>query len=207
MLLIFPGYPETSLDYSRWEGTYVFCSKRRNWVQGIFCANLYLTVGNFQPCPHLWCGECYTSHADLQFPVLNLALNLALKRSSEDQAKNDRLINDWKMVHLQSDAFLHARDGDHMVCPFECDLRIFHKLKFRDPIESNTADKTLLACIRRGNLDAFWSSAKSTIEGNTRNLKKTSKFSTTLGLGGPAITKRDHYQMETTVGMKSHIIF
>jgi hypothetical protein len=59
-------------------------------------------------------------------------------------------------VDLASDdqeRFKLARDGDHLMCPFQCDGCHFQNLKKRAPGASDT-DGVLLLCIRRANLDA-----------------------------------------------------
>ena len=80
--------------------------------------------------------------------------------------------------------FHEARDGDHILIPFECDLCIFRKLRKVDPLVISSKDQLLLVCIRRMNLDAFWSRARSTVAQNTRNVKTSIKFSESLGLQG-----------------------
>lgn len=69
--------------------------------------------------------------------------------------------------------------------PFECDTCIFRKLRKRDPIENMYQDVLLLAGIRRGNLDVFWSSASSTVNKNTEKLWKWFNLSKNIGLKGP----------------------
>jgi hypothetical protein len=53
---------------SEWVGKCARCLTRRTWLQGIFCANFYWSVGGFLPCHRMWCGECYTSDNELIFP-------------------------------------------------------------------------------------------------------------------------------------------
>jgi len=68
--------------------------------------------------------------------------------------------------------FICARNGDHIMgIPFECDLCSFRNLNKRDPIWANARDNYTLVCIRRANLDAFWSRESSTVEGNLRRLR------------------------------------
>jgi hypothetical protein len=62
--------------------------------------------------------------------------------------------------------YLVARDGDHLLVPFECNLCIFRKLQRYDPLSTLEQDRLLLACIQRITLDAFWSRASSTVAGN-----------------------------------------
>lgn len=58
-----------------------------------------------------------------------------------------------------------GRPGDHLFCPFECDLCSFFRLKGRRPDKTLPADALLLTFMRRANLDAFWSRAPDTIKG------------------------------------------
>jgi hypothetical protein len=58
--------------------------------------------------------------------------------------------------------FLAARDGDHLFCPFECDECSFHRLCGKP---SGPEDATMMAYIRRANLDAFWARRPGTISG------------------------------------------
>ena len=81
--------------------------------------------------------------------------------------------------------FFTAQDGDHLLVPFECDLCIFRKMQSRNPMVTNPQDTLLLACIRRANLDAFWSRAKSTALANRDKVAFGLKLSATMGLLGP----------------------
>lgn len=84
-----------------------------------------------------------------------------------------------------SNPYHHARDGDHLITPFECDTCIFWKLKARIPNRNSPQDDLLLACIRRANLDAFWSRASGTVDKNMRVVKQAIKFMNILGLPSP----------------------
>ena len=78
--------------------------------------------------------------------------------------------------------YLKARDGDSILVPFECDLCVFRKLRQDNPVSSNPHDDLLLACIRRMNLDAFWSRARSTVLQNNRQAKAPILFYEMVGL-------------------------
>ena len=67
--------------------------------------------------------------------------------------------------------YLYARDGDSLICPFECDDCAFTRLTRRIADRNNERDKTLLMCIRRANLDAFWSGKPNTVSGSVREFK------------------------------------
>ena len=91
----------------------------------------------------------------------------------------------WKQKEANPNDFHEGRNGDHAITPFECDTCIFRKLNRRDPIANGQQDKLLLIHIRRMNLDALWSRARSTVNQNTLRVKQTLKFSHSLGLQGP----------------------
>ena len=71
--------------------------------------------------------------------------------------------------------------------PFECDLCIFRKLHGRSPESKDSMDNLLLGTIRRMNLDAFWSSATATVDGNKDKLDLGLRLSGLVGLKGPYI--------------------
>ena len=80
-------------------------------------------------------------------------------------------------------AFKEARNGDHLMVPFECDMCIFWKLRGTAPDpEGCSKDKLLLACIRRVNLDAFWSRMTSTVNTNRDKVRAGLKV---IEIGGP----------------------
>jgi len=90
--------------------------------------------------------------------------------------------------------------------PFECDSCIFRKLSHRDPRQASPQDQLLLAGIRRVNLDAFWSRAKSTVDGNASELRKGLKISQLVGLDGPCVhlgplPEHDHCGYEVAIQM------
>jgi hypothetical protein len=59
-----------------------------------------------------------------------------------------------------------GRNGDNLVCPFQCDLCHFQNIKKRDPFSSDLRDLRLLCGIRRANLDAFWARRPGTVKSN-----------------------------------------
>lgn len=71
--------------------------------------------------------------------------------------------------------------------PFECDLCIYRKLTGHSPWENNTVANLLLGCIRRINLDVFWSSSSATVNGNRDKLVLGFRLSRLVGLEGPCI--------------------
>ena len=86
---------------------------------------------------------------------------------------------------------MKGRRGDHLLIPFECDYCIFLKLRGNHPDPSNPKDELLMACIRRMNLDAFWSREKKTVEMNADRAERQIYLSELVGLKGPFI-QEDH---------------
>lgn len=97
----------------------------------------------------------------------------------------DRLLSGWIPRKSDVGKYAQARDGDDLMVSFECDLCVFGKLYGRPPSPVSTTDTFSLACIRRVNLDAFWSRARSTVEANSAKVREGLKISSRLGLPGP----------------------
>ena len=115
----------------------------------------------------------------------------------------------WGKKHRDKTHFLLGRDGDHTMVCFECDTCIFRKLKGRDPIKENNEDILLEECIRRINLDSFWSSEPNSIKANISKLRVGERMSKLVGLHGPAIhigplPSHDHCGYEVAIQMILH---
>jgi hypothetical protein len=84
-------------------------------------------------------------------------------------------------------AFHYARNGDHLLVSFECDLCVFSKIRPGErPRESNECDSLLMAAIRQVNLGSFWSRATSTVDGTRQLLvNRGLLLSRMVGLTGP----------------------
>jgi hypothetical protein len=86
---------------------------------------------------------------------------------------------------------------------------VFRKLKHRNPIPASHQDDLLLACIRRANLDAFWSRAKGTALNNRDKVAFALKMSAAMGLLGPyeangPLPEVDHCGYEVAIEMLLH---
>lgn len=127
----------------------------------------------------MWCGRCYTSSSPIEF---HIASDNAFPTEVGDE---DRLTTGWSARNTDQLKFRSARDGDDLLVSFECDLCIFSKLYLRQPVPECDKDSFALACIRRINLDAFWSRARSTVESNASKVREGLKLSRRLGLSGP----------------------
>jgi hypothetical protein len=71
------------------------------------------------------------------------------------------------------------------MCPFECERCVFQKLRKTLPNPSNQQDILLLACIRRANLDAFWSRSSDTVTKHRGQVKIGIAISAMVGLTPP----------------------
>jgi hypothetical protein len=112
----------------------------------------------------------------------------------------------WGRKSPKKDDYTRARNGDHLMVPFECDGCIFRKLRKTDPVPRNPQDELLLACLRRINLDAFWSRAGDTVKGNRDKLADMLSLSKLAGLKGPCVHDGpypdfDHCGYEVAINM------
>jgi hypothetical protein len=62
--------------------------------------------------------------------------------------------------------FKEAREGDHLVCLFQCDECHFINMKGRRSKLGNMFDVLVLLCIRRAVLDSLWARERSTVRAN-----------------------------------------
>ena len=152
------------------------------WTEGVFCSNFSWKFGAGTACNNAWCGSCYISPNDIQFPSAHLSEDLYQGATARDKT---RLEQAWKHKHRRKTDYQVARNGDHLLTPFECDFCVFKKLKHRFPSSENAQDQLLMSCIRRSSLDAFWSRATATVGANRSLVKQQISLSQTLGLEGP----------------------
>ena len=76
---------------------------------------------------------------------------------------------------------LIARNGDHLMIPFQCELCHFRNLKGCDP-RNVKEDILLIRTIRRANVDAFWSREPGTVEATRRESRQILVVGNRLGL-------------------------
>jgi hypothetical protein len=80
------------------------------------------------------------------------------------------------------------------------------KAEENGPTSKGPQDDLLLACVRRMNLDAFWSRARDTVHGNRDKLADKLALSPLVGLQGPCIhdgpyPNYDHCGYEVAIDM------
>jgi hypothetical protein len=114
----------------------------------------------------VWCGECYTPPAEPKF------------HHSTPQDEGGFHWTTQRDLHRH----LHARDGDHLVSPFQCDLCVFRNLKGRN---AGSHDKLLLACIRQANLDALWGRETATVSSTVRVARDLVRLLGTVDVSPP----------------------
>ena len=73
---------------------------------------------------------------------------------------------------VDSNRFQEGRDGDHFMCPFQCDECVFVNIQNRPPDKTKSADNLLLLCIRRVILDSFWSREPETVKQNSSEMRR-----------------------------------
>ena len=131
----------------------------------------------------MWCGRCYCAAAEESFPLTK----------PQEEEGFDLTQSEDKLRHLC------ARDGDHLLLPFQCDLCHFRNLTNRDPGQA-AEDVKLIVSIRRANLDAFWAREPGTVAATRREGVKIGKLGNLMGLSMlfPAMGP---FPLEDTMGM------
>jgi hypothetical protein len=140
-------------------------------------------------CRGAWHGSCYEQFQADQFPVLTPG-ELVDEIITATETQED----------LDSFRFRFAREGDHLMCPFQCDWCQFINVKKRRPA-GLPGDDVLALCIRRANLDACWSRETSTVAQNLWQFQRVLKSSLLLGTNG-GYTSRGPFPVEDTFGME-----
>ena len=77
-----------------------------------------------------------------------------IAKPPKDKNENPRISKAWELKREKSQ-FNHARKGDHLLVPFECNLCVFRNLRKVSLDFSLHADILLLSCIRGVNFDDF----------------------------------------------------
>ena len=75
----------------------------------------------------------------------------------------------------KEECFVHARNGDHLMVTFQCELCHFRNIMKRDPAPGVSRHEELMMSFRRINLDAFWSREPGTVRGNLAEARRTER--------------------------------
>jgi hypothetical protein len=105
-------------------------------------------------------------------------------------------------------SFLRARVGDHVVCPFQCELCHFRNMQGRSPMKRTGVlnDAETIDLIRRANLDAFWSREPTTIGHNLSKVNRVLQISHELGLDKPPVPRLGPWPVEDKFGMGAAVV-
>jgi hypothetical protein len=154
--------------------------------------NFFTGRGNWKPCQKAWCGDCYTPLKGDRFPV----------RLPKDEEGNLLLNEEDKL------RFAVARPGDHLFCPFQCELCHIRTLQGRSPQVGSglLGDVELLKCLRRVNLDAFWSQEPSTVSHNLGKINRALKNAHGLGMSNPPLPSLGPWKLEDEFGAGAAVI-
>lgn len=139
-------------------------------------------------CDQAWHGSCYRQSEKDPFPVLQVT------------DLDECLLGSDALEEEDPDRFKCARDGDHLMCPFQCDKCHFYNIQKRRP-GVRAQDDVLLMCIRRANLDALWSRESATVHANRREAARVLTVSERLGIDQP-YPNRIPFPVEDTFGMQ-----
>lgn len=102
--------------------------------------------------------------------------------------------------------YLEARDGDHLVTPFQCEICHVRNIIGRDPQYDLASDIRLIKLLRRASLDAFWSSEPKTVAGTLREARRGLRIASSLGFRDKLFTPLGPYPLKDTFGMRSAVI-
>jgi hypothetical protein len=116
-----------------------------------------------------------------------------IRLAADDEGNDQTLGGDEKRFRV-------ARNGDHLMCPYQCDLCHFRNIQKRDPLPGNRKDKFLLQCVRRASLDAFWGREPSTVRANLSGAKRLETIGESVGIQGVS-PPLGPYSTEDTMGM------
>lgn len=156
--------------------------------KGLVCGNFGVGRRHWMPCQGAWHGNCYRQKDGDRFPIQSSKEEDELDFEEDDESAIDK------------DRIKVGRDGDHWICPFQCDLCHFQNIKQRNPGE-DPRDEFFLLHIRRANLDALWAREPSTVEANRRECKHSIRANVAFGTNHQWDRLSGPHPVEDTWGM------
>lgn len=118
---------------------------------------------------------------------------------------DDSLMAPEDLVDEDPSRYQEARDGDHLMCPFQCDLCHFVNIHHCCPNASSPQDMLCLIVIRRAILDALWARERATVEANRREAIIFIQEGQSLGFVNP-YPSRGPWPIEDSWGMKTAMV-
>jgi hypothetical protein len=140
-------------------------------------------------CRNAWHGKCYVQHKLDDFPVLG------------QQDLDALLIDESFLEDDDPKRFQEGRDGDHLMCLFQCEDCHFINIQGRVPNPDSPYDVILLCCMRRENLDSFWSRERSTVYSNLLEGKGFLATQQLLGIDTSSLPPREQFPKRDVMGM------
>jgi hypothetical protein len=160
-------------------------------VRGIFCGNYgHKRSQEIQICYGAWHPKCYKKDPLDKYPVL------------QTKDLDDVLMDPNEIVDDDPSRFQVARDGDHLICPFQCDECHFVNIHKCHANTDSSQDRLCLLAIRQANLDALWARERATVEANRREALLFIQEGRTLGYADP-YPARGPWPIEDLWGMKT----
>jgi hypothetical protein len=105
-------------------------------------------------CNGAWHGKCFVQDVNDNFPVLQV------------QDLDDSLVEPSRFGDEDPKRFKEARDGDHLMTPFQCPECHFTNITGRLPRLLSHKDALAMKCIKRATLDSLLAQERSTAQSN-----------------------------------------
>jgi hypothetical protein len=127
--------------------------------------------GHYPACGGIWCGTCYGLD----------------ESATETEGDGSNTGNSAASTSAGGDGSLPcrnmaARNGDHLVTPFQCELCHFVNIQGRLPNDGSAKDDLLLRNIKRATLDSFWARDDDAVADHCRSLREYAKCSAEMGV-------------------------
>jgi hypothetical protein len=167
----------------------VLCNLTLDELSGIRCGNFGLRQHGRVWCTNAWHGRCYVKDSTDDFLVLG------------QQDLDASLVDEAFLEDDDPKQFQEGRDGDHLMCPFQCEDCHFISINGRLPNKDNPADALLLCCMRRANLDGFWARERSTVYSNMLEGCKFLANQKLLGINSASLPPRGPFPKKGHHGM------
>ena len=103
---------------------------------------------------------------------------------------------------VDGDRYCAARDGDHLMVPFQCETCHYRNIRGRDPNPCNPWHLRTLHKLRRCNLDACWGHGPRTVSGNLREARRGLESSNGNGFP-PATPPMGPFPLTDSLGMNA----
>jgi hypothetical protein len=167
----------------------VICQIKLDDFSGVKCGNFGLRKHGRNWCNNAWHGKCYVKHSADDFPVLG-------QRDLDASLIDEAFLEEDDPMRFQE-----GREGDHLMCPFQCEECHFINIKGCFPEKNNAEDELLLSCMRRANLDAFWSREQSTVYYNMLEGRRFLANQKLLGIASASLPPRGPFPKKDIMGM------